>query len=223
MAILSTNDVIKYAPVLSNYPTANICNVILQIEEDYIYTCFGSKFYDYMAANLTVITSVTDWESGTSYALNAIVERNGCLYKSTAAANTNDPLTGTNWTAVQKFTVACLNTLWNTYLCQILALKTYYHCIVFDTWTAGAKGLTVIEADNNGQRDAKVSEISLIQQNVLRQIDLISANMFRWIRKVKDDGTCVFANIDLCGVDCESPKVGSRRWGLKNTTKNHYY
>lgn len=219
MAILSANDVIRYAPVLSNYPTANICNVILQVEEDYIYSCFGSTFYDYMAENLTDTSGQTEWESGTSYALNAIVLRNGCLYKSTANSNANDPLTLVNWTTVKKFTDACLNTLWDNYLCQTLALKTYYHCIIFDTWTAGAKGLTVIEADNNGQRDAKAGEISLIQQNVLRQIDLISGNMFRWIRKVQADETCAFEGIDICGTDCESPKVGARRWGLKNVTK----
>jgi len=221
MPILSANDVVKHAPVLANYPTANICNLILQVEQNYIITCFGPDFYEYMTANVTDVTSQVDWQSGTSYALNAIVVRNGCLFKSTVGTNTNDPLTGTNWITVSKFTVACLNTLWDSYLCQILALKTYYHSVGFDTYTSGAKGITVVETDNNGQRDAKPSEIAFIQQNVLRQIDLVSSNMFRWIRKVKDAGTCTFTQMELCGVDCETPKSSGRRWGLNNDRKTY--
>lgn len=220
--LITAYEVKRYAPAGRNYPEVNICEAIPQVEEDFGYSCLGETLYEYLQSVLTAYpATATEYDPNTEYELNDFVIRHGCLFQSNVACNRTDPLEIENdWTAVEKFTVACANTLWARYLRRIIAFRVYESVVLFDTQQSGAAGVTINlgEGFNNGLRAASKAELAERQKQLQDEANRTVENMYRWMKKQQTDGTCTVlpleSGVACWNQQCTEPRKGVRRWAF---------
>lgn len=220
--LITAYEVKRYAPAGRDYPEVNICEAIPQVEEQIGYECLGEDLYEYLQSVLTAYpATATEYDPNITYELDEHVIRHGCLFKSAVACNRTDPLEVDNdWTAVEKFTVECANTLWTRYLRRIIAFRVYESVVLFDTQQSGAAGVTVNMGDgyNAGSRGATKSELTERQKRLQDEANRTVENMYRWMRKQQEDGTCTVlpleSGIACWSRQCTSPRKGVRRWAF---------
>lgn len=207
-------EVLKYTPAGFNYPTKTFCVLIPQIEQAFARECLGKELFDFLVSHLEPYPSVfEEWDSAVTYALNDIVIRNLCTYKSTANGNTTDPLeSGADWDIFERFDHAGSNELWEKYLRQIFAAKVYVATISGATYQTGAGGLTVNAGDSSGARAANKMELieTIKEQNNF--IRLTTDNMLCWL---SDNATTKGLPYVPCVAGCEATTVRSRRWAFR--------
>lgn len=219
--IINAWEVITNSPAGRDYPQKFICDAIPREEQAFGFECLGEDLYKYLLDNLTPYDAGTtvEWKPGTTYALNAVVIRHGCLYKSNGNGNVVDPANDivNAWNPVEKFTVACANELWTEYLRQILSFRVYMSTLNFSTQQSGAGGLVVNSGDSAGRRGATKAEISDMKGTLQHQIEMHTKNMLRWLSSKKQDTTCPLpvAFALECGSLCPTPGKRNRRWAMK--------
>lgn len=221
--LITAYEVKRYAPAGRNYPEVNICEAIPQVEEDFGYECLGETLYEYLQSVLTAYpATATEYDPETEYELNDFVIRHGCLFQSNVECNRTDPLEIENdWTAVEKFTVACANTLWTRYLRRIIAFRVYESVVLFDTQQSGAAGVTINlgEGYNTGLRAASKAELAERQKQLQDGANQTVENMYRWMKKQQTDGTCTVlpleSGVACWNKQCTEPRNGVRRWAFK--------
>jgi len=214
MDLITPFEVLKYSPAGFDYPTSSFCELIPQIEQEFADECLGTTLYDYLVSKLTTYpSSVSEYDPNVSYSLDDLVIRNGCTFKSTANSNTTDPIvSGSDWTAFERFTDAGSNQLWTGYLRFLLALKVYDASLIFTTYRSGAGGLTVNQGDGSGFRSANKAEIIQTSAKLDGQIKRTTDNMLRWLTKNAETLGLPFP---VCLEGCETPSRHSRRWGFR--------
>lgn len=221
--LITAYEVKRYAPAGKDYPEVNICEAIPQVEEQIGYECLGEDLYEYLQSVLSAYPSTAvEYDPGTDYELNDYVIRHGCLFKSDVECNRTDPLEPeTDWAAVEKFTVACANTLWTRYLRRIIAFRVYESVVLFDTQQSGSAGVTVNVGDgyNTGSRAASKAELAERQKKLQDEANVTVENMYRWMKKQQEDGTCTVLPLES-GVacwnrQCTQPRQGVRRWAFR--------
>lgn len=219
--IINPWEVVNHSPAGRDYPQKHICDAIPREEQAFGYECLGKELYNYLLDNLTEYDPDTtvEWKSGQSYGLNVVVIRHGCLFKSTKAANTTDPVNDAagDWDVVEKFTVACANELWVNYLRQILAFRIYMSTLNYSTNQSTAGGLVVNAGDSAGRRGANKGEVIDTKTTLIHQIEMHTKNMLRWFSEKRDDETCTLplSNFAECGTSCKTPGARRRRWAMK--------
>lgn len=186
MALITNFEIIQKSVTGREYPMDKL-NLFKDIEESYFMNeCFGATFYDALKAVVADWSLINEWSAGT-YALNDLVSWNGLILRSTANANTQEPsLTASQWTAASKFSVTEYNTLWNTYLAQIIANKVILACVVPDTYKATAKGLMKSTEDNSNSEPLDGKEMGLWFSHVQKFIDRAEEEMKRYMTKQYD-------------------------------------
>jgi hypothetical protein len=222
MPLITAAEVVHYSPVNRDYDKTKLCNLILQVEEDWFYQCLGADMYAYLLGDLSETPNpLPVWKSVENYALGDVVKNNDCVFISTAAHNCTQPgEVDSDWGLYPKFQGDCSNELWTRYLAQILSLKVYSMSLIFNTWRASSGGLTVNETNNAGIRAGNSKEMSMTKDEILGLIEITVQNMVRWLAKKVKETDCGFpTNIPAlnCGTDCETPKSSERRWGLSNS------
>ena len=216
MALITPFEVIKYSPAGKDYPTADLCAIVPQVEEEFARDCLGATLYDYLTDNLVEYPSGTaEWDSTQEYDTDEYVIREGCLFCSTVDNNTADPLDGTDdWAAFERFDDEGCNLLWTRYLRQILALKSFSSDVLFATWRAGAGGVTVNTGDTSGNRAGNKGEIADIKNGLQQQTERVTENMLAWLDKnAAGYGLPLAAS---CRGMCQTSARNTRRWGWKH-------
>ena len=221
--LITAYEVKRFSPAGANYPEVNICEAIPHVEEDLGYKCLGGELYEYLLSVLTPYPNVVvEYDPATEYGLNEYVVRHGCLFKSTVACNRTDPMEPDNdWTKVEKFTVACANTLWTGYLRRILALRVYETVMLYDTQQSGAGGVVVALGDgyNTGQRAATKGEIADRAKRLDADANTAVQNMWRWMQKKIDAGECTALPLQsstACwSAQCTQPRRNIRRFAFR--------
>lgn len=216
MATLITNfEIISKSVVKREYPLDNLAMFKDIVESHYLRNCFGKDFYAALKADVNDWSTVTEWEAGT-YALNDLVSWNGLILRSTQAANTQEPsLTASQWVAASKFDESEYTTLWNTYLCQIIANKILMACVVPDSYRATAKGLMKSTEDSSNTEPLDKSDIGLWYTHVNNFIDMAESEMKAYMQAqydlFTDDPLTGFDYSDINFISCEDcPTMGNK-------------
>ncbi len=215
MALITPFEVRKYSGAGRDYNTNLFCDLIPQIEQEFIRECLGSELWLYLTSKLTIIpTGLTVWKSCDIYQDADVVNYFGCLYTSTSDNNTTVPgEDAADWTAVNKFTDAACNELWSGYLRYILAMKVYEPTITQTTMRTGAGGAVVNTGDQTGFRAANKSELSIIKGDLLKSIQRATTNMIEWLQINSTINGIPTPWICANGM-CNTKGSRSRRWGL---------
>lgn len=213
--LITAYEVVKYSLAGNDYPTAHICELIPQVEQEFARQCLGEDLYEYLQGVLTPYpASTSEWDVTETYDEDDIVVRNGCLFISLINSNATDPLSETgDWEAFEKFTAAGANLLWTGYLRRLLALKIYAASLVPTTWRSGAGGVVVNMGDQSGFRSATKSELSDIKTNALAEVERVTANMLHWLKENATANDLVYS--DVCATMCATPGTRQRRWAFR--------
>jgi hypothetical protein len=208
-------EVRKYSGAGKDYNTNLFCDLIPQIEQEFIRECLGSDLWVYLTSKLTIIpTGSTVWQSCDLYQLSDVVNYFGCLYTSTSNNNATIPGDdGADWTSFSKFTDAACNDLWLGYLRNILAMKVYEPTISLTTMRTGAGGAVVNTGDQTGYRAANKSEISTIKGDILKNIQRATTNMIEWLR-INSPANGIPTPWICAQGSCNTTGSQSRRWGM---------
>lgn len=216
MNLITPYEVLKYSPAGMDYPIAQFCDLIPDIEQEFARECLGNTLYEYFVGKLTPYPDeAKEWDKKSVYGLEDVVIRNGCLFVSEVACNETDPLKETgDWSPFERFIDDHVNTFWKTYLRRILALKVYMASLIFTTWRGGSGGLTIASGDSAGIRAANKGEMSDVKTGLIAEIERTTQNMRFWIRdKGADAG---FPSSFICNQFCETPGRKQRRWAFRN-------
>lgn len=221
--LITAYEVKRYSPAGANYPEVNICEAIPHVEQALGYKCLGEELYEWLISKLTPYPAdVQNYDPSTEYGEDEYVVRNGCLFVSDVACNRTDPISAdSDWSAVDKFTDACANTLWAGYLRRLLALRVYETVMLYDTQQSGAGGVVVALGDgyNTGHRAASKGEIADRAKRLDEDANLVVQNMYRWFDKQLSAGTCSGMPINSAkacwSAQCEQPRKGIRRFAFK--------
>ena len=220
MSLITAYEVLKYSPAGNDYPTAQFCELIPQIEQEFARDCLGQELYDYFVSKLTAYPATTqEWDASGSYCIGDVVIRNGCLFISVLEHSDSDPLLGEDdWEPFERFTDAQVNIFWEKYLRRLLALKVYSASLLYTTWRAGAGGLTIAVGDGvgggSGFRAATKAELSDVKTGLIAEIERVTANMLQWIKDNSE--TSGFPTVKSCSNDlCATPGRRARRWAWK--------
>jgi len=215
MSLITPFEVLKYSPAGFEYPTGSFCQIIPQVEQEFVRQCLDDELYNYLVSKLTPYpTGTGEYDPGNSYDSGDIVIRNGQLFVSDVNSNATDPLTpGSPWSDFERFTEAGANELWKGYLRFILALKVYMSSLIFTTYRGGSGGLVINSGgDGTGFRSANKSELITVNEHLVGQVERATANMLVWL---KDNATAKGLPVPSCLTACATPGRRSRRWGWK--------
>lgn len=194
MPLITTWEVLKSSFADRQYPADKIERVRSVIESNYMRNCVGADFYNTLLGLTANWETVGEWEPGT-YAINTLKYWNGLIVKSTINDNTSEPsLTNATWPTAAKFSNPNLNTLWNDYLCQIIANKIIHQVAVSDTIRLTGKGLSINTEDSSNMTIADDKGMMLALKNLNNYIDILQEEMINYIeteyKKYKaDSGT----------------------------------
>lgn len=212
--LITPYEVLVYSSAGKNYPTAEFCDLIPQIEEEFVRVCLGAELYGFLLANMATVPAAPEWDATVTYALGDAVIRNGCVFISLAGGNTgNDPLLdAANWSAFKRFSHTGALELWEKYLRRILALKVYSASLTYTTWRSGAGGIVVNGGDAQGFRSAGKAEISEIRTGILAEVERTTGNMLVWLKQNAKAKGLPYATACFA---CPTPGKLSRRWSFK--------
>jgi hypothetical protein len=217
MSLITAYEVLKYSTAGNDYPTAQFCELIPQIEQEFARDCIGPELYEYFLSKLAPYpVGLTEFVDGEDYDTGEKVIRNGCIFVSIVNNNQSDPLSETgDWEAWERFTEENVQAFWEKYLRRLLALKVYMASLIYTTWRAGAGGVTIAAGDSAGMRAANKAEMSDVKTGLINEIERVTQNMRYWIR---DNGTSAgFPSTFVCNSfnGCPTPGRRQRRWAFK--------
>lgn len=225
--LITAYEVVKYAPVEPTYPTGDICKHIQRIEALIFKKCWlGWGFHALLKTKLTDISAVPEFDPDITYAEDALVCYDGCVFQSLKDDNdvhiNEDEELNPCWQIAPKFTDDCYNQLWNDGgLKYWLAMEIIYKTVRYTAYKAGAKGLLKMVDDNAGSETVSVKEFNAWKGELRIDTDDQMEIMYDWMCEIsKATGTaCSFISIqkiyDECSGDdtCLSPrKTRRRRW-----------
>lgn len=224
MSLLTPYEAVKYSTAGKDYPTAQFCEIIPQIEEEFARECLGQDLYDHMVADMVEYPeTATEWEDCKTYDIDDTVIRNGCLFVSLEDGNRSDPLNETGeWEAFERFTTAGANLLWTKYLRRILALKAFSQSRVDVTWRSGAGGVAIAMGDGAGFRAANAAELLRLKADDIAKIETVTKNMLVWLNNNATAQGLPLA--DSCaGNKCQTRGKRVRRWAFSNSSPVYSY
>lgn len=206
--LISAYEIINAAPVKRDYPTSNICVMKDNIVMDIFRTCFSLEFLQELVDNKRSTAGALNYVSGTAYDQNDLVLFDGIIYKSLADAN-NYPLTDeSKWIRQPKFEKTCYNDLWDSFMIKFLAFRIVYASVEYNSFQAGAKGITQFERDDTGITSAGSKGLASFKSSLWDDSVTIYGNMKRWIY---DNPSC-FEGVTVYGLNCgDSCKIRKRR------------
>jgi hypothetical protein len=210
MSLITPFEVIKNAPVRFDFPTANLCDFISDVEEDlFDDKCLLKATYTLLQADLVTYTNVPTYDGNDTYALDDKVLLNGCIFISKVNANTSSPLDTAAWELAPKFETACYNTFWDKFLKRYLAFNITATVMAYATYQAGSKGLTKFALDNTGIQTVNQKEYFEWKTSILYDSARILRNMRSWML---ENLTC-FPEMDTesCGTSVCDTAPRSRR------------
>lgn len=182
MSLITPFEVIKKAPVRFDFPTANLCDFISDVEEDlFDDKCLLKETYTKLEADLIDYSNVATYDGNETYAEGELVLLDGCVFVSKTDNNSASPLDTAVWDLAPKFTTTCYNTFWNKYLGKYLAFNITATVMAYATYQAGSKGLTKFNIDNTGIQTVNTKEFFEWKTSILYDSERILRNMRSWM------------------------------------------
>ncbi len=215
-SILTPYEAVRYSSARRDYPAAEMCNVIPQIEQEVIHKCLSDDLWDFLLLHLREIPeTAAAWDSGQTYSSGDVVVVDGCLYESTANSNTTNPLAqGSAWTPWARFDNEAATVLWNDYLRRLLAQKCLLATITPATLQAGSGGLITSNRDLQGWNTADKVQMSDFKKSVLDDVERVTSNMLEFLSDNANEYPTAVYPCDG-GQDCNSQaKRNRRRWAF---------
>ncbi len=196
MSLITAFEVVKFAPVRFDFPTANICDFISDVELDlFDDKCLLIETREKLEADLITYTNVPTYDGNNTYALDDQVLLDGCIFISLANDNTASPIDSDAWTLAPKFETACYNTLWDKFLKRYLAFNITATVMAYSTYQAGSKGLTKFALDNTGVQTVNQKEFFEWKTTIIYDSERILRNMRNWMK----DNTVCFPEMEDTG------------------------
>ena len=216
MAIITAFEAVKYSYAGRDYPTAGLCDLADQIEQEFAASCLGDDLYTYLNDELVPYpANVTEWDCNALYSAGQYAVYNGCTFESMKNANRTQPGVNADWQQLERFSASGANQLWGKYLRRILAQMVFAESLTVNTYKSGANGLTVTGAAyaQGDVRSANKGELNEVKANVLRDIERTQANMLKWL----DDNAETLQipwKTNCGGAACMAKTHRSRRWNF---------
>ncbi len=217
--MITAFEVLKYSGAGRDYPTALFCRLIPQIEQEFVRQCLGQSLWNYLTNNLTPTPeTVLVWKDCDLYSDGDVVDYFGTLFTSLEDNNNTLPEIGVSeWQVFERFTTVGANTLWDSYLVNILAMKVYQTSLVQATFRSGAGGLVINGGDSTGFRAARKDEIQDVRALLSSNVERTTTNMLEWLTN-----TATTYNMpipDICsGGNCKTTGSNSRRWNFRKSS-----
>jgi len=216
MSLITPFEVIKYSSAGRDYPSAQFCDLIDQIEETFARECLTEELYDYLISVLQAYPqTVREWDCNAIYSSGQFVVYNGCTFESQKNANRTQPGVNDDWEQLERFTETGANLLWTKYLRRILAQMVYVETLTPTTFKSGANGIIVGQsAYGQGDfRSAGKSELNDVKQNIFKDIERTKANMLHWLNDNAETNELPWQS--TCGgSNCQRNVHRSRRWNF---------
>lgn len=182
MSLITPFEVVKFAPVRFDFPTANICDFIDDVELDlFDDKCLLVATKTKLEEDLITYTNVAVYDGNETYALNEKVLLDGCIFVSKANGNTASPVDSALWDLAPKFENEAYNTLWNKFLKRYLAFNITATVMAYSTYQAGSKGLTKFQIDNAGIQTVNIKEFFEWKTSITYDSGRILRNMRNWM------------------------------------------
>lgn len=210
MSLITPFEVVKFAPVRFDFPTANICDFIEDVELDlFDDKCLLLATKTKLEEDLITYTNIQVYDGNETYALNEKVLLDGCIFVSKANGNTASPVDSAVWDLAPKFTSTVYNELWNKFLKRYLAFNITATVMAYTTYQAGSKGLTKFNIDNTGIQTVNTKEFFEWKTSITYDSARILRNMRNWMR----ENIAEFPEMDEggCGTSKCNTAVRSRR------------
>jgi hypothetical protein len=215
MALISNFEIIQKSVAGKEYPMDKLDRFKDIVESHYMRNCFGKTFYNELKDSVNDWSEINEWTSSGTYNTDSIVSWNGEVMKSTIDSNTSEPsLTSTDWIKADKFDTTEYDTLWKTYLGQIIANKIILECVVPDTYRVNAKGLMKATEDSSNSIALDKSEMGLWFSNVQKFIDMAEDEMKAYMQsqydlyKANPSTGFNYSSVQFIG-DCETCSTSS--------------
>ena len=210
--LINAAEVVRLAPVGSDFPTAKLCGLIPAEEVNLFVDHIGYDFYAVLLADLMDYASVAAWVPGDTYAVGDKAMFEGIVYESVVADNTEpigDPLNLDAWKEADKFTTACYNDLWRDgFLREALAYTMLAAILPHVTYPTGSIGTVEKYEDKTGVKTVSNPNYAKVSGEVQRA----RALRLKLLAKYMSDhaGTCAYTG-SLYGVGCDNVTVNPGR------------
>lgn len=208
-ALITPQEVVKFAPVDVHSHGEIRAEMIASAEEKIFHDCFGYDFYldlldnkkQYSLSTGAGLTTYVNFRENTSYSLNNYVLYKDEIYKVIKlTTGVEIPPLKTHFAEAEKFTVEKYDLLWKRYLRRILAFSINSESIMFRTIKDTADGIV---RRNDEYRGIGTKEAATIRQDYKAQISTMINNAKEFIVLNKTDfPLCKFVT-ETCGTYCE--------------------
>jgi len=186
--IISSYEVARFSIVGREYPLTNIKKLKNDIELSFFSDCLGLDLYEEMIENSKEISyaNVLEWKDTTTYSTGNKCFFFDTVYQSKVDSNTNKKpghdVAEDYWKLANKFTNEDFQTLYETYLRDLLANLIVKEVLALDSIQMGGKGITMAAApDQHGNITADVKTIEYQLRRIQTIIDRKTELMNRYL------------------------------------------
>lgn len=218
-AMIQPFEVVKYSSARCEYDTKWIIPVIESQTFFFFKTYISIDAYNCFMSHLIPLGEILEWEIGTDYLADQIVQFDNVLYKKIADGGANDiaPFNNPQYSEPNRFDNAFLQTLWTNSLRGLLAEVIMNSTIVNATYQLSSKGAITAIDDNTGMARITKSEMSLLKDTNDSNIYAMVEFMKNYITLNREEIPCLPWRECECGRD-ENPirnkTYGARRFSF---------
>lgn len=201
--LITTSEVISHLPsdesLNAKFFAPHIAKTEFNFLSDDENGCLGKDFYDALIADARVFVQ---YDNTVPYPIAKVVIYESKLYEA-VVENTgvvpfpNDPL---KWKLVNKFATVAYQTLWDEYLCELLALAVAQASVFKSSFRITNKGVMRLSADN--AEAASLDGVKLLKDELMSDTNILFKRMDQFLKKEKTTYTLYKANI-ACDTSCD--------------------
>lgn len=213
-------EIINVLPISQRAETSIIDNVIHTVEENIFNTCFSSKLYTDMLADVSPIAGIDAWNPTTVFIVDEYCIYQGFKYKNTSGATStgdNPTIKKSVWTLQPKFNTAKFNDLWDKYLLEYIAYNVISPAAHYSTTKLRAGGVSTITDDKTGSKNVDLKNLYEFKNQNLELAKMVFENMKTWLLANNNYGD--IAILKTCSNECSGSK-GYSRFNLRATKKS---
>lgn len=187
------------------FPACKV-STIYQIEMAERRNCIGKKLYDALLEDLQDYSDAPAYQTGTTYAIDDVVEYKGIYYVAKASTN-KTPSVKSDWEYADKFETDVFNDLWVSNLGTYLSLLVYRETIPENSVTMSGSGLIRQKGENFDP--ASSNDVKRLQMSVDAKIHTALLNLQDYLEEHRsdfedylDDSTIIKAEESTCSCSC---------------------
>lgn len=217
MAIITSNEVIKYSIAERAFPTDKVERMLNIIETKFMRDCVGIDFYELLKDDQINWATAQEWEPGT-YAEGDLAWWEDDIFESTEDANATEPsLINPKWKPADKFNTSEYNNLYKLYLRPIIANEIIRITAPLETIKLSAKGAVMFTEDQSNTIGADSRSIDSILRHLKDLIELQKSEMIEYVilQQEKYDSNQLtgfnYRDKKIKIIECDSCHVSTRQ------------